>query len=134
MKMKISKITDSKELVGYPMLMKESFKWTQPLLVLVGLILLWIFAPGLIRLTDETAGSIDQSIWLLVLLSLICFMLLSGLSWWILQRFWLLNGLPSISILVSQFHTLSLWQQICLLWASFALLILASLGTLFALC
>ncbi|WP_316839126.1 hypothetical protein [Pedobacter gandavensis] len=134
MKMKISKITDSKELVGHPVLLKEPLKWTQPLLVLFSLILLWIFAPSMIRLVDDTAGSIDQSIWLLVLLSLICFMLLSGLCWWMLQRFWLLQGLPSLPIMVSQFYTLSIWQQICLLWASFALLILASLATLFALC
>lgn len=38
------------------------------------LLFLWCFAPPWLRVFDETAGNIDQSIWLLVLLSLISFL------------------------------------------------------------
>lgn len=132
--MKISKVPDSTELVWDSMPLKKAFKWNKSLSLLLVLLLIWGLAPGLIRLADATAGNIDQSIWLLVLLSMISFILLAGLSWWMLQRFWLSIGLPSIPFMVSQFHTLSLWQQICLFWASFALLLLVSMGLLFALC
>lgn len=103
-------------------------------LLFLFLLFLWCFAPPWLRVFDETAGNIDQSIWLLVLLSLISFLLVVGLCWWLLQRVWQLIGLPLFSDMVSQFNTLLLWQQLSFYWASFALLLLAASVCLAAIC
>jgi len=104
------------------------------LAVFMLLLATWVFAPGWLRQIDGTVGSIDQSIWLLVVLSLISFMLVIAICWWLLKRFWLMSGLPPISMMVLQFNTLQLWQQLGLYWLSFALLLLAALGSLVAIC
>ncbi|MBB5439649.1 hypothetical protein HDC92_003345 [Pedobacter sp. AK017] len=62
--------------------------------------------------SDPMAGYIDQSIWLLVLFSMICFMLVTGLCWWLLQRFWLSLGLPALGDMIEQFNSLVLWQKL----------------------
>lgn len=98
------------------------------------LLLLWCFAPPLLHSIDETAGTIDQSIWLLILLSLISFLLVTSLCWWLLQRFWSTLGLPLLSDMVSQFKTLPSWQQLGFYWASFALLLVAASVCLSAIC
>ncbi|MBB6503017.1 hypothetical protein [Pedobacter cryoconitis] len=103
-------------------------------LLFIGLLMVWCFAPLWLHKIDETAGNIDQSIWLLVILSLISFMLITGLCWWLLQKFWLAAGLPSFRTMVSQFNTLSLWQQLGFYWASFALLLLVASVCLSAIC
>lgn len=110
------------------------FKIPEPILLFVVLLLLWTLAPVLLQRIDQTAGSIDQSIWLLVILSMISFLLLVALSWWLLHHFWTMLGLPNLSYLVSQFKTLALWQQLSFLWGSFALLLLAAMGCLVAIC
>ncbi|MDO7744093.1 MAG: hypothetical protein MUP99_09975, partial [Pedobacter sp.] len=83
---------------------------------------------------DETAAGVDQSIWLLIILSLYTFQLISALCWWLLQRFWLSAGLPPLKIMVSQFDTLSLWQQLGFYLASFSLLLVAASVCLNAIC
>jgi len=98
------------------------------------LLVTWFFAPGWLRHIDGTAGSIDQSIWLLVVLSLISFMLITALCWWLLQRFWLMSGLPPVEKMVLHFNTLETWQQIGLYWLSFVSLLLAAMGSLVAIC
>lgn len=110
------------------------FRWEEPAGVLLVLMILWTFGPIVLRGMDDTTGSIDQSIWLLVLLSLISFLLITGLCWWILNQAWAAIALPPISIMVSQFNTLVLWQQVRLFLASFGLLLLAATGCLIALC
>ncbi|WP_074605423.1 hypothetical protein [Pedobacter steynii] len=132
--MKTIKFFNSPELTGTPLFKLRPFRWAEPIAIFLILLLIWILSPVLLRFADETAGSIDQSIWLLIVLSLMSFLLITGLSWWILQRFWLMSGLPSILSMVSQFNTLLLWQQICFFWASFALLLMSSTGVLIALC
>jgi len=110
------------------------FKVLEPLLLFVVLLLLWSVAPVVLQHFDKTSGSIDQSIWLLVILGMISFLLLVALSWWLLQHFWTMMGLPKLNIMVSQFKTLALWQQLSFLWGSFALLLLAATGCLAAIC
>ncbi|MBB5438523.1 vacuolar-type H+-ATPase subunit I/STV1 [Pedobacter sp. AK017] len=101
--------------------------------VLLGiLLLLWPLVRQLLMHSDPTAGYIDQSIWLLVLFSMICFMLVTGLCWWLLQRFWLSLGLPALGDMVEQFNSLVLWQKLVFYWASFGLLLLAAVGALAA--
>ncbi|MCX2453387.1 hypothetical protein OQX61_19105 [Pedobacter sp. PLR] len=110
------------------------FRWEEPAGVFIVLMVLWTFGPIVLRGIDDTTGSIDQSIWLLVLLSIISFLLITGLCWWILNRAWVAIELPPISLMVSQFNTLHLWQQVRLYLASFGLLLLAATGCLIALC
>ncbi|MGY0036429.1 hypothetical protein [Pedobacter sp. NJ-S-72] len=110
------------------------FKGLKPHLLFLFLIFMWCLAPPWLRIFDETAGNIDQSIWLLVLLSLISFLLVAGLCWWLLQRVWQIIGLPLLSDMVSQFKTLTSWQQLSFYWASFVSLLLAASVCLTAIC
>lgn len=94
--------------------------------------LLWHGLPFIIQWYNGTAGMIDSSIWLLLLFTIISFLGLSALAWWLLQRAWVSLGLPGIQTMVSQFKHLTLWQQFALYWASFALLLLAAVLSLVA--
>ncbi|WP_316817982.1 hypothetical protein [Pedobacter nyackensis] len=99
------------------------------LVLLLGLLLLlWPVVQRLVINGDPTIGVIDPNIWLLLLLSLISFLLITGLCWWLLQRLWTSLGLPVLGNMVSQFKTLESWQQLSFFWASFALLLLTVLG------
>ncbi|MES2653377.1 MAG: hypothetical protein V4663_16675 [Bacteroidota bacterium] len=81
---------------------------------------------------DQTIGLLDAGIWQLVVLSTLCFMGLSSLSWWLLQKAWVSLGLPKIEMMVSHFKTLTICQQFAFYWASFALLLLAAVLSLVA--
>jgi len=100
--------------------------------LLGGLLALWGVSPELVRLADSTAGYIDQSIWLLVVLGLISFMMVVGLCWWLLQRFWTSMGLPQIGRMVSGFKEMELWAQLMFYLGCFALLVFAAVGCLAA--
>jgi hypothetical protein len=113
---------------------RYQFKAAEPLLLFVSLLLLWCFAPPLLQRIDQTVGNVDQSIWLLILLSLISFLLICAICWWLLKHCWQMIGLPKINMMVSQFKTLAIWQQLSFLWGSFALLLLAAMGCLVAIC
>lgn len=106
----------------------------QPALILIFLLLIWCFAPQLLHLLDAQTGVVDQSIWLLIILSLICYLLIAGLCWWLLKKFWEHAGLPSIHIMVSQFYLLSPCQQLSFFLALFALLLLSAIQCLSAIC
>lgn len=110
------------------------YKPSVPVLLFILLLLMWFFLPGLLHQIDETAGNVDQSIWLLVVLSLIGFLLICGLCWQLLQHVWMAMELPPIELMVSQFNLLPLWQQLSFYYASFALLLLAALGCMNAIC
>ena len=100
---------------------------------LLGLmILIWPMLQRFVMGSDSTIGYIDPNIWLLILLSLICFLMVTGLSWWLLQQFWMNLGLPSTGDMVLQFKHLSLWHQLKLYLLCFALLLLAAVGVLTA--
>lgn len=101
-------------------------------LLLLILILLWPIGQGLIMAADPTIGFIDPNIWLLLLLSLIAFLLITRLCWWLMQSFWRSLGLPELGNLVLQFKELTVWQRIGFYWASFGLLLLAAVGVLTA--
>ena len=100
--------------------------------LLGGLLALWGVSPELVKLIDSTAGYIDQSIWLLVVLSLISFMMVVGLCWWLLQRFWTSMGLPQIGRMVTGFKEMELWVQLGFYLGCFALLVFAAVGCLVA--
>lgn len=112
------------------------FKYTklQPFVLFLLLLLFWFLLPAWLTGIDPTIGTVDQGIWLLVLLSLITFLIVLALCWWLLQQMWLKLGLTPIQKIVSQFNTLSLWQQLSFYWASFALLLLAVSIIIIAIC
>ncbi|MNL31880.1 hypothetical protein D3C87_1536950 [compost metagenome] len=114
-----------------PVSMPVKGRIEQYLLLAIGL-LLWFTAPKLMRFADQTTGTIDQSIWLLVLLAVISFMLMVGLCWWLLKRAWISLGLPELRVLIMDFKQMELWQQLSFWLASFALLLLAGIGALVA--
>ncbi len=95
---------------------------------------LWLLLPDWIHRYDRTSASIDPAIWLLILLALLVFLMAVALNWWLLQRFWFFLGLPALGLMVSQFKSLELWQQLGFYWASFALLLLVSTMCLMAIC
>jgi hypothetical protein len=107
-------------------------KKIEPYLIALIMLLVWFTAQKLMLLNDSTTGQIDQSIWLLVLLAMIGFLLMLGLCWWVLQRFWAVMGLPRLGDMVLQFNSLLLWQKLAFWLASFALLLLAAIGALVA--
>lgn len=102
-----------------------------PVLMLGLLLLLWPLAEHLVTRRDPTVGLVP-TIWLLLLLSAIVFMVTIGLCWWLLQKFWMSLGLPGPGIMVLQFKDLSTWEQLRFYWGSFALLLLAAIGVLTA--
>jgi hypothetical protein len=99
-------------------------------LLMMALLLVWSVGPRLLQWFDTTAGSVDQSIWLLVVLGLISFLIIINLSWWLFKYSWQLVGLPPIHSIVSLYNLLSPWQQLSFLLGSFALVLLAALGSL----
>jgi hypothetical protein len=101
-------------------------------LLLAVLVLLWPIMQSIIKGSDETAGYLDPNIWLLVLISLITFMIVIGICWWLLQQFWMSMGLPGLASMVLQFKNLALWLQLGFYWLCFVSLVLAAVGVLTA--
>lgn len=110
------------------------YRRAEPVLLFFILLMVWIYGPGYLRFADGTAGAVDQSILLLILLSIMVFLFVLGLCWWLMLRFTQMVGLPSINNLVSKFYFLELWQQYAFYWLSFALLVLGSLMAIMAIC
>jgi hypothetical protein len=98
------------------------------------LLLLWISGNHWMQISDPLSGSLDQNIWLLIILALICFLTVTALCWWLMQRFWLSLGLPDFNHMVTQLNTLELWQQLGFFLSCFALLLLTAVGSLVAIC
>lgn len=115
------------------MIRRKLNRWKPAVLLLV-LLAIWFIPPAMMHRLDPTAATVDQSIWLLIILSLITFLLIIALCWWLLNMYWRLLGLPPISLMVSHFNLITLCQQFVFYFISFALLLLAALGCLIAIC
>lgn len=102
----------------------------QVLLLFGLLIFLWPVLSQILITENPQLGFIDPNIWLLLLLSIIVFLAIIGLCYWLLQWAWMRIGLPGLRIMVSQFYQLELWQQLSFFSAFFALLLLTAVGTL----
>jgi hypothetical protein len=129
--MKTLKMTDHLQQLEGSAIMDRPKKYLFVLLLGL-LLLLWPVAQRLVMQSDPTIGFVDPNIWLLLLLSLITFLGITGLCWWLLQQFWTFMGLPGLGNMVLHFKALSLWQQLGFYWASFGLLLLAAVGVLSA--
>ncbi len=104
------------------------------MMLFVILVLSWPLAQRMVQQVDATAGYVDPSIIVLIVLALICFLGMIGLSCWLMKRFLVVFGLPGLGSMVLQFNELLLWQQLGFYFASFALLLLAGIGCLIAIC
>jgi hypothetical protein len=116
-----------------PMLKINPIKITPAILVIL-LLVVWFIFPLWLRSDDPTAGYIEQNIWLLIVLSLITFLMVIGLCWWLLKRFWTMTGLPDFNKLILKFNHLTSCQQLSFFFACFALLILAAMSCIDAIC
>lgn len=126
-----------KVLRSIPIAVRSSYfnvhNW-QPFLLLNLLVGIWIVSSAFLHRIDPTMGVMDQTIWLLILISLIGFLLIVALSWWLLNQFLMIIGLPLLSSMVSQFYDLSLWQQFVFYLASFGILLLSGAMCFIAIC
>ncbi|RZM22604.1 MAG: hypothetical protein EOO88_28915 [Pedobacter sp.] len=120
--------------IGLNKLEEPGLEIVKVVMLFVILALLWPLAQDTVLSLDPTSGYVDRSILILILLALICFLGMIGLCWWLLGRFWIALGLPGLGNMVLQFNELLLWQQLGFYFASFALLLLAGVGCLIAIC
>ncbi len=111
----------------------KSVEW-QPVLLLLFLLSIWFSAQVWMRSIDPLSAITDQSIWLMVILSMIVFLLILALCMWLLDLFLLKTGLPSLLTMLSQFKTMMLWQQLAFYLSFFALLLMAASACLIAIC
>jgi len=108
--------------------------WKATELFWIGLLLLMVVRVFAFPQGNPMDGWIDPVIWPLILLSLVCFLGLVGLCWLLMRWFWGMMGLPGFGSMVLQFKSMELWMQLGFYWASFALLVLAAVGCLSAIC
>ena len=111
-----------------------TLKYAEVYLLFGLLALLWVTGTRALESDPMAAAMDDRNLYLLIIMSLICFLGLLSLCWWLLQIAWRSLKLPAINSLVMDFKDLELWQQLGFVWASFALLLLAAVGSLMAIC
>lgn len=97
-------------------------------LLFVILLMMWPMVQQQLLRYDVTVGYVDPGILVLVVISLICFLGLIGLCWWLFSRFLLVFGLPGFGTLVLRFNELELWFQLGFYFVVYALLLLAGTG------
>ncbi len=107
-------------------------KGIEKYLVMLIMVMAYYSVQKFIGFGDSSAGFVDQSIWLLVLLSMISVLMVVGMSWWLLNRFLFNMGMPAVGNLVLQFKQMEIWQQLGFYWLSYALLVWAGVGALSA--
>jgi hypothetical protein len=105
-----------------------------PVYLFMIILAIYLLLPQGLQQLDATVGDVDQSVWLLIILSVISFLLILAICWWLLQFIWNDLGLPQLTSITSQFNKLELWQQLSFFWASFFSLLLVATGCLIALC
>ena len=104
----------------------------KPLLMLIILVLAWPIIQTLFFSQDQSIGYLDPSIVILIILSFICFITIVGLCGWLFNIAIKAAGMPEFKFIISQFNTISVWQQLGFYYAFYALLLLAGVGCLVA--
>ena len=107
-------------------------EFLKAVLLFVILVLLWPLVQHVILSNDVTAGYVDPSILVLIVLALICFVGMLIMSWYLLRWFWIAMGLPGLGIMVLRFNEMELWVQLGFYFACYGLLVLAGVGCLMA--
>lgn len=101
-------------------------------IVLLLLLAIWFIPAARIHSIDPMAIAPDQSEWLMVLLSLITFLIIMPLCWWLVDLQWRMLGLPAISKMVLHFNLFTRCQQLVLYYTYYALVLLVAVGCLIA--
>jgi hypothetical protein len=99
--------------------------------LMIVLMLLWSIVTNLFSSPEFSAG-INQSVPIMIVISLITFLILLCISYWLLERFWQRVGLPGIGSMVLQYKKMQAWQKLGFYWLSFALLLLTGVMCLAA--
>ncbi|WP_276089159.1 hypothetical protein [Pedobacter sp. JY14-1] len=120
-----------KELIERAFL-KGNAEVTKRVLFFVTLVLLWPLLQRVVQGVDETAGYVDPGIWMLVLLALVCYLGLVGLSLWLVSGLIRFLGLPGLGSMVSRFKKLDVCVQLWFYVVCYALLLLAGVLVLMA--
>lgn len=117
-----------------PNLSRSTLLDWQPFLILLMLLAIWFYTSWWLQHNDPAAAVMSQSIWLLIILSFIAFLIILALCFWLLHLFWLKAALPPLFTMVSQFKTLATWQQLSFYLALYALLLLVASACLIGIC
>lgn len=134
LKLLIPQADKKNEKINGPAILRMKYLDWQPVLLFLFLLSIWFATWVWLQHTDPAGAVIGQNIWLLLVLGLIAFLLILALCAWLMHLFLLKMGLPNLSLMVSQFKTLELWQQLGFYFASFGLLLAAALACLTAIC
>ncbi|MEJ2882960.1 hypothetical protein [Pedobacter sp. GR22-6] len=100
--------------------------------LIVVLMAILIFLSVLLPDPEETASYLLKQMIPLVLIALSVFILVLGLAFWLVQRFWEAMGLPELGEMVLQFNGMRLWLQLGFYFACFALVLATGVGVLMA--
>lgn len=134
LKVRMPENSNTQKTFGLRSFFRTKFIEWQLALLLSFLLTIWFLTSLWLEAIDPSAVILAQNMWLFVILGLIAFLLVLALSLWLLHLFWRKMRLPPVSIMVSQFKTLALWQQLSFYFACFALLLLAASACLIAIC
>ncbi|MHA4893541.1 hypothetical protein ACXZ1K_02220 [Pedobacter sp. PWIIR3] len=107
----------------------EGLKFALQVLILV---LAYPLVQRMVLGFDGTSGYVDPGILVLMVLSMVCFAVLTVLCAWLFSRVLFLFNLPAAGRMVSQFNRLTLCQQFGFYLASFATLLFAAVLCLMA--
>ena len=111
---------------------KGNVEMVKAVLLFVILLLLWPIVQHVISNNDVTAGYVDPSILVLIVLAMICFLGLLGVAWYLVRWFFRVMDLPDLGIMVLRFNEMELWVQLGFYFGCFALAVLAGVGCLMA--
>lgn len=111
---------------------KRNVEIVKAILLFIILLLLWPIVQHVVLSNDITAGYVDPSILVLIVLAMICFLGILFLSWVLLRWFWRLAGLPGFNDMVLQFDELSLCVRLGFYFGCFCLAVFAGVGCLIA--
>ena len=118
---------------GFPEWLGSILEWVKKEQALFGLLVLGlVLLPVLVDDPEETARYILKQMLPLVWIALIVFMLVLGLAFWLVQRFWEAMGLPELGEMVLRFNGMRLWLQLGFYFACFALVLATGVGVLLA--
>ncbi|WP_156166743.1 hypothetical protein [Pedobacter sp. BMA] len=114
-------------LIMHPLLRinKTHYYWVTGILLLI---LAYQLAPLFAGFFNNTTAVLDAAVWQLLLFSILTFMALLTISWFLLYASWSTLGLPNIHFMVLQFKDLSSWKQLSFYYACFALLFLGAVA------
>ncbi|WP_285009553.1 hypothetical protein [Pedobacter faecalis] len=111
---------------------KGNYELTRRVLVFTTLVLIWPLVQRMVLALDVRSGYVDPGIVVLIVISMLCFLMVIGMSLWLLKGFLIYLGLPSPGVLALKIKEMDVWVQLSFYLACFALLLFAGVGCLAA--